>query len=141
MACPMPLVDPVTSAVLPLRLCPIPTPCLSLFDLLAPRRRGIGRAQHLHVLDAILVVRRGDGLEPEAAVEALEVLLCSDSNRLPGPEALGPRDGFAHEVHPGPRAASRGGGEHAADGSLLVLHARRDEPRIRVHRAIVAAAD
>src|SRR6185503_3502857 len=135
MPLPMPLVDPVTSAVLPSRLFPIPTLWLAFFDFLAPCRRGVGRAHHFHVQDAVLVVRRRGGLEAEPAVEVHEILLRADPERAAGPEALGARDRLAHELAAGARAARRRHREHAADGWLLVLHARRHEARVRMHGA------
>src|SRR5687768_5783524 len=76
---PMPLVEPVTTALLPTSSLPIAFPFLVLSDFPARLVRLQGRrAQHLDVQDAVFVVRLRCNGEAELVVEALEMLLRTD---------------------------------------------------------------
>src|SRR5665213_2826306 len=126
---PMPLVDPVMSAVLPASSFAIVISLLSVvvghcrpprftsrfYGLALPlqnRRRG---SQHLDVHNAILVVGRGGRGEAELAIEALEVALRADPDRAPRPELFQARHRLAHEDPPAAAAARRARRDDAAD--------------------------
>src|SRR5687767_8722091 len=113
MARPMPLVDPVTTADLPISAFTLPLPSLSF----------LSGPQHLDVRDAVLDVFVRGALEAEPLVELLQPRLRADAHRLPGPEPLRALQRLGHQHAAEPRAARLLRRDHAADGGLGEFHA------------------
>src|SRR5450631_875510 len=128
---PMPLVEPVITAPLPLSESAILLPFLFLSGLPGSRFQRPGRgAQHFDVRDSVLDVRlRGRG-EPEILVEALEAMLRADANRTTGPECIRSAQRFRHEFPTAPCSAQRRKRDDAPDGRLRELDSRGDHAAI-----------